>query len=146
MCDEGRYGWHHLHNATRIVEVSHRNNEDSQAVEWADVLRRLPKELTDAGRLGVAVSPMLTVEEAWMLCSVARTIDPDAYLAVGHVPSIGADESFPGGFTIRGEKAPNRIGVEMVLSMFGAVSEGGTVPAWNDLLEQVRAKTFNRRG
>lgn len=142
MCDEGRYGWHHLHNATRIVEVSHRNNEDSQAVEWADVLRRLPKELTDAGRLGVAVSPMLTVEEAWMLCSVARTIDPDAYLAVGHVPSTGADESFPGGFTIRGEKAPNRIGVEMVLSMFGTVSESGTVPGWNDFLEQVQAKTI----
>ncbi len=110
MCDEGRYGWHHLHNATRIVEARHRDNEDPQAIEWADVLRRLPTDLTDAGRLGVAVSPMLTVEEAWMLCSVARTIDPDAYLAVGHVPSTGADESFPGGFTIRGEKAPNRIG------------------------------------
>ena len=66
---------------------------------------------------------MLTVEEAWMLCSVARTIDPDAYLAVGHVPSNGDDETFPGGFTIRGEKAPNRVGVEMVLGMFGAVSE-----------------------
>ena len=142
MCDEGRYGWHHMHNETRIVEARYRDNEGPQAIEWADVLRRLPTDLTDAGRLGVAVSPMLTVEEAWMLCSVARTIDPDAYLTVGHVPSTGADESFPGGFTIRGEKAPNRIGVEMVLSMFGVVSEGGTVPGWDDFLKQVRAKTI----
>jgi len=142
MCDEGRYGWHHLHDATRIIEVSKCDTEDVQTVEWADVVRQLPQELSSAGRLGVAVSPMLTVEEAWMLCSVARTIDPDAYLAVGHVPSNGDDESFPGGFTIRGEKAPNRVGVEMVLGMFGAVSENGTVPGWNDFLEKVQARTI----
>ena len=142
MCDEGRYGWHHLHDATRIIEVSKCDTEDVQTVEWADVVRQLPQELSGAGRLGVAVSPMLTVEEAWMLCSVARTIDPDAYLAVGHVPSNGDDESFPGGFTIRGEKAPNRVGVEMVLGMFGAVSENGTVPGWNDFLEKVQARTI----
>ena len=142
MCDEGRYGWHHLHDATRIIEVSKCDTEDVQTVEWADVVRQLPQELSSAGRLGVAVSPMLTVEEAWMLCSVARTIDPDAYLAVGHVPSNGDDESFPGGFTIRGEKAPNRVGIEMVLGMFGAVSENGTVPGWNDFLEKVQARTI----
>ncbi len=142
MCDEGRYGWHHLHDATRIIEVSKCDTEDVQTVEWADVVRQLPQELSSAGRLGVAVSPMLTVEEAWMLCSVARTIDPDAYLAVGHVPSNGDDETFPGGFTIRGEKAPNRVGVEMVLGMFGAVSENGTVPGWNDFLEKVQARTI----
>ena len=142
MCDEGRYGWHHLHDATRIIEVSRCDTEDVQTVEWADVVRQLPQELSSAGRLGVAVSPMLTVEEAWMLCSVAKTIDSDAYLAVGHVPSNGNDESFPGGFTIRGEKAPNRVGVEMVLGMFGAVSENGTVPGWNDFLEKVQARTI----
>ena len=61
---------------------------------------------------------------------------------VGHVPSNGDDESFPGGFTIRGEKAPNRVGVEMVLGMFGAVSDNGTVPGWNDFLEKVRARAI----
>ena len=142
MCDEGRYGWHHLHDATRIIEVSKCDTEDVQTVEWADVVRQLPQEISSAGRLGVAVSPMLTVEEAWMLCSVARTIDPDAYLAVGHVPSNGDDETFPGGFTIRGEKAPNRVGVEMVLGMFGAVLENGTVPGWNDFLKKVQARTI----
>ena len=142
MCDEGRYGWHHLHDATRIIEVSKCDTEDVQTVEWADVVRQLPQEISSAGRLGVAVSPMLTVEEAWMLCSVAKTIDPDAYLAVGHVPLNGDDESFPGGFTIRGEKAPNRVGVEMVLGMFGAVLENGTVPGWNDFLKKVQARTI----
>ena len=138
MCDEGRYGWHHLHDETRIVEVSRRNDTHWNTVEWTPALSQVPKDLRDAGRLGVAVSPMLTIEEAWMLCAVARGIDPDAYLAMGHVPSAGNDESFPGGFTIRGEKSPNRIGIEMILSMFGALTENSTVSGWDDFLEQVR--------
>ena len=141
MCDEGRYGWHHLHDATRIVEVSHRNHAHWNTVEWTSALGQLSKDLNDAGRLGVAVSPMLTIEEAWMLCAVARAIDPDAYLAMGHVPSTGHDESFPGGFTIRGEKSPNRIGIEMILSMFGALTENSTVPEWEEFLEQIRTET-----
>jgi len=140
MCDEGRYGWHHLHDATRIVEVSHRNHAHWNTVEWTSALGQLSKDLNDAGRLGVAVSPMLTIEEAWMLCAVARAIDPDAYLAMGHVPSTGHDESFPGGFTIRGEKSPNRIGIEMILSMFNALTENGTVPGWEEFLEQIRTE------
>jgi NADH-quinone oxidoreductase subunit G len=140
MCDEGRYGWHHLHDATRIVEVSHRNHAHWNTIEWTSALGQLSKDLNDAGRLGVAVSPMLTIEEAWMLCAVARAIDPDAYLAMGHVPSTGHDESFPGGFTIRGEKSPNRIGIEMILSMFNALTENGTVPGWEEFLEQIRTE------
>jgi anaerobic selenocysteine-containing dehydrogenase len=80
-----------------------------------------------------SASPMLTVEEAWMLCAVARSIDPQAYLAVGHVPSAEADESFPGGFTIRAEKCPNRLGVEAVIALFDPA-----VHTWTDLIEHVR--------
>ena len=140
MCDEGRYGWHHLHDATRIVEVSHRNHTHWNTVEWTSALGQLTKDLHDAGRLAVAVSPMLTIEEAWMLCAVARAIDPDAYLAMGHVPSTDHDESFPGGFTIRREKSPNRIGIEMILSMFNALTENSTVPGWKEFLEQIRTE------
>jgi NADH-quinone oxidoreductase subunit G len=141
ICDEGRYGWHHLHDSSRILAAgrrptghSHGNAEPFQPVEWADVVTGLRADLEQAGRLTVAVSPMLTVEEAWMLCGVARSIDPEAFLALGHVPIRGGDESFPGGFTIRGEKCPNRKGVEEVLAVFGA---GGRT--WNDLLAHVAA-------
>ena len=111
---------------------SHGHTEAFEPVEWADVVTGLRADLEQAGRLTVAVSPMLTVEEAWMLCGVARSIDPEAFLALGHVPIRGGDESFPGGFTIRGEKCPNRKGVEEVLAVFGA---GGR--NWNDLLAHV---------
>ena len=104
------------------------------AVEWAEVATRLREDLQAAGRLAVAVSPQLTVEEAWMLCAVARSIDPEAFLSLGYVPTNGDNESFPGGFTIRGEKVPNRVGVETVLGLFGAANDNGGVPGWNDRL------------
>jgi len=145
ICDEGRYGWHHLHDSSRIVEAGrkaarapHHGNGSShsgfETIEWADVVARLRDDLKAAGRLAVAVSPQLTVEEAWMLCAVAKSIDPAAFLAVGFVPTAEKDETFPGGFTIRGEKCPNRRGVEQVLGSYGA---GGQT--WEDLLAHVAA-------
>jgi NADH-quinone oxidoreductase subunit G len=141
ICDEGRYGWHHLHDPSRLLTAGRREESSRRqaaptfaAVEWADVVTRLRDDLKTAGRLAVAVSPMLTVEEAWMLCAVARSIDPQAYLAVGHVPSSEADETFPGGFTIRAEKCPNRLGVEGVIALFDPAVHG-----WDDLVAHVRA-------
>ena len=137
MCDDGRYGWHHLHDASRLLAAGRRSADRRDAfaaVEWSDVVTVPREDLVRAGRLAVAVSPMLTVEEAWMLCGVARSIDPQAFLAVGYVPRAGADQTFPGGFTIRAEKCPNRHGVEGVLAAFGA---GGH--SWDDLLAHVAA-------
>ena len=135
ICDDGRYGWHHIHDAARIVGAGRRADVSTplEAVEWMDVVTRLRADLKAAGRLAVAVSPMLTVEEAWMLCAVARSIDPKAYLAVGHVPRTGDDETFPGGFTIRAEKCPNRLGVEGVIALFDPA-----VHSWHDLIGHVR--------
>jgi NADH-quinone oxidoreductase subunit G len=144
ICDEGRYGWHHLHDSARILEAGRRvagmhagsgqATHAFQTLEWADVVTGLRTDLATAGRLTVAVSPMLTVEEAWMLCEVARSIDSNAFLALGYVPVAGDDETFPGGFTIRGEKCPNRKGVEEVLAAYGS---GGKT--WHDLLAHVAA-------
>jgi NADH-quinone oxidoreductase subunit G len=144
ICDEGRYGWHHLHDQSRILDATrkattpgHRGDGGTPAtesIEWADVVVKLRDDLKAAGRLAVAVSPMLTVEEAWMLCAVAKSIDPEAFLALGFVPTQGADESFPGGFTIRAEKCPNRKGVEEVLAVYAA---GGR--SWDDLVAHVAA-------
>jgi len=143
ICDDGRYGWHHLHDPARLLAAGRRAAASRghdlaagvfEAVEWADVVTRLRADLKAAGRLAVAVSPMLTVEEAWMLCAVARSIDPEAFLAVGHVPVTGEDQAFPGGFTIRAEKCPNRLGVEAVVALFDPQAR-----TWGDLVAHVEA-------
>jgi NADH-quinone oxidoreductase subunit G len=140
MCDDGRYGWHHLHDPARLLSAGRlvSSSDDRETVEWSDVTTRLRQELSGAGRLAVAVSPMLTLEEAWMLCATARSIDQQAALFVGHVPVSGSDESFPGGFTIRAEKCPNRRGVEAVVALFESEER-----SWGDLVAAVSAGEFD---
>lgn len=126
MCDEGRYGYHHVHAADRQTEPRRIVAGERVNVEWSAIPRELDKQLREAGRIAVAISPHLTVEEAYLLAAYARSIDADALLALGPVPVIGEDEKFKNGFTIHAEKCPNRRGVEEVLKHFtgGVMSFG----------------------
>ncbi|RIK81329.1 MAG: ferredoxin [Planctomycetota bacterium] len=126
MCDEGRYGYHHVHAEGRQTEPRRIVAGERVNVEWSAIPRELNKQLREAGRIAVAISPHLTVEEAYLLAAYARSIDADALLALGPVPVIGEDEKFKNGFTIHAEKCPNRRGVEEVLKHFtgGVMSFG----------------------
>jgi NADH-quinone oxidoreductase subunit G len=97
-------------------------------VEWPEVVVGLAQALRAAGRIAAVISPQLTVEEAYLLATYVRGIDPNAVLVLGPVPVVGADETFPNGFTIHAEKAPNRRGVEAVIASFGSVT------TWDDFL------------
>jgi NADH-quinone oxidoreductase subunit G len=83
------------------------------------------------GSVGAVLSPMWTTEEQFMLARVVRRIDPQATLAVGPVPVVGGDETFKGGFVIRAEKCPNRLGAERVLAACG-----GPRATFDELLNQ----------
>ncbi len=56
-----------------------------------------------ARRRALAVSE---VEEAYLLAKLLRSLDPQAVLALGPVPTVGEDEKFPGGFTHLRRKMP----------------------------------------
>jgi NADH-quinone oxidoreductase subunit G len=108
ICNFGRYDYPHVHDPRRLTQAVQRG---SAGVELSEALR-------SAGRLAAVISPHLTVEEAYLLCKLIRSIDSQAVLALGPVPVVGEDEVFPGGFAIRAEKCPNRRGVEAVLLHF----------------------------
>jgi NADH-quinone oxidoreductase subunit G len=118
MCDEGRYGWHHVHAENRLAEPKRRDGAAHVNIQWPEVAAELQTKLAASRRLAAVISPHLTVEEAFLLATFIRSLDPDATLALGHVPLDGQDERFKNGFTIRAEKCPNRRGVEAVLQHF----------------------------
>jgi len=68
----------------------------------------------------LVVSPMLSCEDAWLLAECVSGACEKVTLAVGPVPVVGEDKTFPGGFTLRAEKAPNARGVRRVLEKFSA--------------------------
>lgn len=121
MCDEGRYGFKYVHRDDRQTSPRRRaaGATEAEGVEWELVLPEIEQALKKAGHLAAVISPFLTVEEAYLLAKYIRQCDPKAVLAVGPIPIVGEDESFPNGFTIRAEKCPNRAGVEAVVSRIG---------------------------
>lgn len=137
MCDLGRYGWKHVHSPDRWTAVEKQTDHGARTVEWSDAVEQLDSLLRTSQRLAAAISPWLTVEEAWLLARYLREIDPQAVLALGYVPLEGEDERYPNGFTIRAEKCPNRRGVEKVLA-----GVGGDVCSFSELAARTAAGEF----
>jgi NADH-quinone oxidoreductase subunit G len=136
ICDEGRYGFRHVHRPDRLTQPGHRRDGQRVALEWNQVYQMLPAELERAGHLAAVISPYLTVEESYLLCQYVRQLDPQALLAMGPIPVVGDDEKFPNGFTIRAEKCPNRRGVEAILARWQ-----GEVITWEDFLLRFQNET-----
>lgn len=142
ICDEGRYNYGYIHEPRRQVEPRRREGSSYINVEWPQVPReleeRISKVVRDGGRLAVVISPFQTVEEAYLLCKLAKQLDSHAYLAVGPVPIEDSDEKFKNGFIIHAEKCPNRKGVEAVIAHFG---DNGA-KSWDDFLAELDAGAF----
>ncbi|MCE9606790.1 MAG: (2Fe-2S)-binding protein [Planctomycetia bacterium] len=119
LCDEGRYGYHHVHAEDRLVGPKRKEGPKHVIIEWSTVTTELKAKLKSVGPLAAVISPHLTLEEAYLLIKFIRGLDPNAILALGPVQVVGSDETYPGGFTIHAEKAPNRRGIKMLLSHFG---------------------------
>src|SRR5207253_1595739 len=115
----------------------------------ADMLKELKSELAglvkaDAGSVMFVLSPFLTCEEAYLLAKYAKGLSGQVRLALGPVPVVGEDDTYPKDrrgrptepvkFTIRAEKCPNRRGVEEVLRHFQ-----GDVTGFGDVLKAVAA-------
>ncbi len=131
ITDEVRYGWDHIHSDKRLTTPMRREfgamvacDDDSA---YADALEGLKGAASNGKRIALAVSPMLSCEDAYLVAKLARAIDPQAVLAVGPVATRGEDKVFPAGtdeddpkaFKLYAEKAPNARGVRRVLSALG---------------------------
>jgi NADH-quinone oxidoreductase subunit G len=118
MCNEGRYGYSHVHSERRLVRPQRREGDGFVEADWTGLPGEIGRRFREVGRVGAILSPFLTVEEAYLLCKFIRSVDEKAILAMGPIPTAGEDEHFPKGFTVFAEKCPNRRGVEMVLAHF----------------------------
>jgi NADH-quinone oxidoreductase subunit G len=127
ITDEVRYGWNFVHSPDRLTTPMRRQYgvrvETDYARAYDETIDGLRAAATSGKRAALLVSPMLTCEEAFALASAVRSIDKNAVLAVGPVPTHGQDRTYPPGdpkgFKVSAEKAPNARGVRRVLESFG---------------------------
>lgn len=131
ITDEVRYGWKHIHSESRLrapmARILGRLDECEYARAYDTAISGLRAAAEGGKRVAVVISPMLACEEAYLLATLARRIDPRAILAVGPIPVHGEDRIYPTGaadddpraFRLYAEKAPNARGVRRVLAAFG---------------------------
>jgi NADH-quinone oxidoreductase subunit G len=124
ITDEVRYGWKFVHSDARLTLPSIKSRDAFDPLKpieaWREAVAAVDAAMSACvsvkkKHLALLVSPMLSCEDAYNLARYALSIDAEAMLAVGPVPFQGEDKTFPGGFTIRAEKAPNARGVRRVL-------------------------------
>lgn len=116
---------------------------------WPDFLVKVRGAINEYGKhhakkFVAVLSPFMTCEEAYLLCSYLRSVDKHISFALGPVPVVGQDDHYPKKpngqavegdaikFTIRAEKCPNRRGVEAVISHYE-----GQVRSFDWVLTQV---------
>jgi NADH-quinone oxidoreductase subunit G len=120
ITDEVRYGWKFIHSEHRLTLPSIRGEDPfadvDAALAYDTAYETTNTRLESAKRIALMVSPMLSCEDAYLLASYVLSIDSNAVLGVGPVPLHGEDKTFPGGFKMYAEKAPNARGVKRVLA------------------------------
>jgi NADH-quinone oxidoreductase subunit G len=152
MCDEGRFGWKYTHSDKRLAVPEQRSGGKVVSRDWDVILPEVRRALSEAarqekGRIGAILSPWMTLEEAYMLCTYLKSLSANVSFAMGPVRVVGEDDKYPKDihgkpiepvkFTIRAEKCPNRRGVEAILRHFA----GGATPM-GDLLGRASAGDF----
>ncbi|HEX8341055.1 MAG TPA: 2Fe-2S iron-sulfur cluster-binding protein [Tepidisphaeraceae bacterium] len=121
-----------MYGATRTQYGAPIDVDYAEAIAHADTeLKRVHAESGD-GSLYAVLSPMLATEEAHLLATYVRSIDPQAVLVLGPVPRAPSDEVYTHyltkqeTFRVQAEKVPNRRGIERVIAAAGGPSSTWT--------------------
>ncbi len=149
ICDEGRASYKAADDPNLLTSsyAIKGGSLESATIDQAlnTVAQALRGVAADGGVVVGVVSPFLTVEEAYLMATYLKELNPANVVAMGPVPTRGEDLTFapdqhrgrtgdtsfvvPRPFTIHAEKCPNRRGVEAVLAHvqgevipFGAIS------------------------
>ena len=124
ITDEVRYGWKFVHDDNRLRLPAVRGEdpyEDTEApLAYEAAYAAVNGALGRAGHVALMISPMLGCEDAWLIARHVLDQCKHVTIGVGPVPRHGEDKTFPGGFTVYAEKAPNARGVRRVLEKFSA--------------------------
>ncbi len=138
ISDEIRYSWKHVHADQRLVSPMRRDAAGPERCNWTEaigaVAERLGGIVESGKRLALMVSPMLSCEDAYLLARAVRAIDERAILVEGPVPVVGENKTFPGGYTLYAEKAPNARGVRRVLEKVGGF---GNIITYSDAVDHL---------
>ena len=118
ISDEIRYSWKPVHDETRLRMpiIKYKDDFEIDRVEeaWQEAYKRINEGLENASGIFCLLSPMISCEDAYWIIEAIKSKNKKTVWGLGPVPFEGENESFPGGYSICSEKAPNARGVRRV--------------------------------
>ena len=129
ISDDTRYSYKPVHDVNRLNGARRAQYGTQIETSAQHALEQAVRDLTQVvktngpGSLYAMLSPMMGCEEAWLLGTAIRRIDPLAVLVLGPVPTAAADDVFKNPatgketFRIKAEKVPNAAGIRRVMQL-----------------------------
>jgi NADH-quinone oxidoreductase subunit G len=131
ISDDTRYSYKAVHDDKRLnkaMKTQYGTQVEAPFAAARETAENVLKEIAKTngpGSLYAVLSPMMTSEEAWLLATWIRSVDPLALLVMGPVPTTAKNEVFKHyitgkqTFEIQAEKVPNKNGVNRVMDQLG---------------------------
>jgi NADH-quinone oxidoreductase subunit G len=109
MCDEGRYGFHHVHSPSRIMGPTSLKDGSPKSLMWGEIIPQVKESLQGANSIGVFVCADATLEEVQILQKNFNTAEFFSYS-----PSVDktSDDEALDHLVRRKDKSPNLKGLE----------------------------------
>jgi NADH-quinone oxidoreductase subunit G len=117
MCDQGRLGFHYIHNPERLTEPVAKVGQGKLPTPWDEIIPRLAAQLKELRpeQIAIVASGRLTNEEAFLLSEIRQLLGGEAILT-DIVPRLGEAD----GILRSADLNPNTNGLEL----FGLSNQG----------------------
>jgi NADH-quinone oxidoreductase subunit G len=117
MCDQGRLGFHYIHDQHRLIEPVAKVGHGKLPAPWTEIIPRLAAQLRELqpGQIAIIASGRLTNEEAFLLGEIRHALGGDEVLC-DIVPRFGEADDILRSADLN----PNTNGVEL----FGLSQKG----------------------
>jgi len=117
MCDQGRLGFHYIHNPERLKEPVAKVGQGKLPTPWSEIIPRLAAQLRELqpSQIAIVASGRLTNEEAFLLGEIRQLLGGEAVLT-DIVPRFGEAD----GILRSADLNPNTNGLEL----FGLSNQG----------------------
>ena len=117
MCDQGRLGFHYIHNADRLVEPVAKVGHGKLPTPWTEIIPRFASQLRELQPSQIAIigSGRMTNEEAYLLSEIRQLLGGEAVLT-DIVPRFDVAD----GILRSADLNPNTNGLEL----FGISNQG----------------------
>jgi NADH-quinone oxidoreductase subunit G len=109
MCDEGRYGFHHIHSPSRVMSPADLRSESPKSTTWSEAITIAKDSISSAKTIGLLVAADATLEE---VATLKKAFPQGEFFSYSSGVEKSADDKATDHLLRRKDKSPNLRGLE----------------------------------